>query len=370
MRFNPKQLFKRFPELEEIANRLDESEKKTKEKNDAISKKPSEFTEGMKPKRIPIYHPEHCVISDTYNEGRWDKTPYTPKPGKEAFLQDIAKAIEGRKAEGIRIKIYNGKLCKGEPVYKTDVYFIEDVPIEETKKSNAVSSEGLGDVMQKFDQSLEKINANPGSNSHYEIKLLRKDFEAQLKQKEHEAEIKELKHLHTQEIKELQDNIEELKEEVEYLEEDLDDKEGELSGLQNKEHKASFGEVMLARVVTQAGENLLKNNPNLLKIGLGLTDEEIKEVWKNSGEQKKIESKGEDNSSFETTATDEYAGLDEKQVQGIKDVVLFLKQLPFEDFRKIYTIFAHMQDRQSEKLNHALADQFIHLIKTTQEKEE
>ena len=99
-----------------------------------------------------------------------------------------------------------------------------------------------------------------------------------------------------------------------------------------------------------------------MKIGLGLTDEEIKKIWE--GGQKKIEDgKSSDNTSFsESNSAGDLGGLDPKHAQGIKDLIQFFKQVKVDEFRKLFTIDCMMQDPVSGMLNNDLADKVLQFV--------
>ena len=359
MKFKPHEFFKKHPELEEIAIRLDESEKDAKLKNEEMTKKKksgtlSEGNLNESAKVIFQYRPECGVISNFYKDGRWEQTPYTPKSGRDPFLKDLAKVLESRDPDAIKVEIYKGKTKKKTAVYSKDIYLVTNQA--EIKES----SNELG-CPENFETSIEKLRAKV-SPSNFEIEMLRKDFDAKLKEQQHASEIKELKLEHQNEINTLQASIKEKEEIIESLEEDLNDYEGHLEGLQEEKEKP-FGEVLIGRVLMTAGENILKNNPRLLKIGLGITDDEIKKIWESSS--KKIEEKREpDNSSFsEASPSNEFQGLDPKHAEGIRELNDFFKQISLVEFRKLYTISLIMQDPTNGKFNNELADKVLLFIK-------
>lgn len=363
MKFKPNEIFKKYPDIEDIAVRLEESEKETRERNKGrgtTSTEPVPGNDGSN-KRVFQYCPEHAVISHFYKDGRWEQTPYTLKPGREAFLKDLAKILETRSPDAIKVEIYKGKSRKTDPAYFKDIYLSENQP--ETSPNGQEHSE-LGSLVKKFDETLSETKKNPDA-SNFQIELLRKEFESQLKEQQHSSEVKELKHHHQSEINELQSIITQKDEYIEELEDELDEYEGELSGFQEesqKEKSSPFGEVILGRVLVQAGENLLKQNPKILKIGLGLSDEEVKKIFEKDSEQLDA-AKTNDNSSFsETQIANDLAGLDEKHAQGIKDLIQFFKQINVTEFKKIFTIDCMLQDTKTGMLNTDLADKVLQFI--------
>lgn len=360
MKFKPNDIFKKYPEIEDIAIRLDESEKEAKEKNKgrgAENKEPVPTNEESG-KRVFMYFAEHAVISHFYKEGRWEQTPYTLKPGREAFLKDLAKILETRDPDAIKVEIYKGKTRKTEPVYAKDIYLSENQP----ETDNVQEHPGLGSLVKRFDETLSETKKNPDT-SGFQIELLRKEFEAQLKEQQHGSEIKELKQYHQSEINTLQSIITQKDEYIEELEDELDEYEGELNGFHEeskKEKSTPFGEIILGRVLVQAGENLLKQNPKILKIGLGLSDEEVKKIFEKDAGQLESE-KTNDTSGFSESAND-LTGLDEKQVQGINDLIQFFKQVNVSEFKKLFTIDCMLQDPKTGMLNNDLADKVLQFI--------
>jgi hypothetical protein len=360
MKFKPHDFFKKHPELEEIAIRLDDSEKEAKEKNEGISKKktnsnnPDEVQQAEK--KVFIYRPECGVISNYCKDGRWEQTPYTPKSGRDPFLKDLAKILETRDPDAIKVEIYKGKAKKTGPVYSKDIYLVTNAEIKENTSE-------LG-TTENFETSIEKIRSTVKPNN-YEIELLRKDFDARLKEQEHTSEIKELKLVHQNELSELKAAVTERDEIIEELEEDLDEYEGTLSGLQ-QEKEPALGEIVLGKVLMRAGENLLRSNPSILKIGLGITDEEVKNIWKDS--PKRIEDgQSSDNSSFsEASFTNDLKGLDPKHAEGITRLITFYKQVKTDEFRKLYAIGFILQDPKTGRLNTELADKVLQFISKNQ----
>jgi hypothetical protein len=264
MNFSLHDILKKYPDIEDIAIRLEQSENTAKEKNNR--------TIEAGTKRKFEYVAEHCVISRFYKGGRWEQSPFTPKPGREAFLKDLAKIIETRNPDAIRVEIYKAKTEKSGVLYSNEIYF---------KNEEAEEENGLGLLEKKFDEKLEQFKKSPDTNN-LQIEILRKEFEAQLTAQKHQSHISEIKHCHQSEINSLQIAIHQRDEYIKELEDELDEHEGELGSLKaeaQKEKDTPFGEIMLGRVLTQAGENILKQNPKILKIGLGLSDAEIKKIF-------------------------------------------------------------------------------------------
>ena len=182
MKFNPNEIFKKYPDIEDIAVRLEASEKEAKKKQKEKDKRGKGNNEPVPSgetgsKRVFHYLPEHAVISHYYKEGRWEQSPFDIKAGREAFLQDLAKILETRDPDAIKVEIFKGKTRKSDAAYTKDIYLSEDQP--EPSPSGEENSE-LGSLVKKFDESLNTAKKNPG-NSSFQIELLRKEFEAQLK---------------------------------------------------------------------------------------------------------------------------------------------------------------------------------------------
>lgn len=357
MKFKPNEFFKKHPEIEEIAIRLEESEKESQKKNEELEKKRASSNnpeEILGKKKFQLY-PECGVISHFCKDGRWEQTPYKPKEGRDSFIKELAKILETRDPDAIKIEIYNGKSNKAidkGPVYSKDIYLVTNPEVKEMPGELGCNPD--------FESSLEKIRGTIKPNN-YEIELLRKDFDAKLREQAHAAEVRELKLEHDNKLRELDAALKERDAIIEEMKDDMSNYEGELNGLK-EEKEQPFGQMVLSRVLTQAGENILKNNPKLMKIGLGLTDDEIKKIWE--GEQKQLaEGKSSDNTSFsESGSAIDLNGLDEKHAQGIKDIVSFFKQIPVAEFKKLYTIDCMLQDPASGMLNHSLADKVLHCI--------
>jgi len=364
MKFNPHEIFKNYPDIEDIAIRLEQSENDTRKRNKTQKTESSANTEGGG-KRIFQNVPEHALITAFYKGGRWEQSPFTPKAGRENFLKDLAKILETRKPDGIKIEIYKNKTPKSGILYSKEIFFSEATGITEEKS-------GLGEMEKRFDEKLEQFRKNPDTNN-LQIELLRKDFEKQLLQQQYEAEKKDLNHCHQSEINGLQTAIVQRDEYIEELKDELDEHEGELGSLKaeaKKEKDTPFGEIILSRVLMQAGENLLKHNPKILKIGLGLSDVEIKKIFETDTKELGEEKKENDNSSFsESSANDEYKNLDEKHIEGIKELISFFKNIKVEGFKKVYTINCMLQDPKTALLNEELTDKVLAFTSENKAKE-
>jgi hypothetical protein len=362
MKFKPNDIFKKYPDIEDIAIRLEQSENDAREKNKKTNEPSANSENGSK--RIFQYVPEHCVIAAYYKEGRWEQAPFIPKAGKENFLKDLAKILETRKPDAIRIEIYKNKTPKSGTLYTKEIFFSE--ANETTEEKN-----GLGAMEKMFDDKLEQFKKNPDA-SNLQIELLRKDFEKQLLLQQHNAEKKDLDHYHQTEINSLQTAIRQRDEYIKELEDDLDIHEGELGSLKaeaQKEKSTPFGEILLSRVLMTAGENLLKHNPKILKIGLGLSDAEIKKIFESDTKELGAAKTESDNSSFSESTSDEFSELDEKHARGIKDLVSFFKQIKIEAFKKVYTINCLLQDPKTALLNEELTDKVLAFTNENKPKE-
>lgn len=359
MKFKPNEIFKKYPDIEDIAIRLEESEREARDRNkNRGSGNESVSTGETGGKRIFQYCPEHAVISCFYKEGRWEQTPFTLKSGREPFLKDLAKILETRSPEAIKVEIFKGKTRKGNPVYSKDIYLSDGISSNDIPEHNE-----LGTLVRKFDERLNETKNAP-IDSGVQIELLRKDFEAQLKSQQYQSDLRELKQQHQSEINSLQGIIKQQEEYIEELEEELEDYEGELNGLQEeaqKEKETPFGEIILGRVLTQAGENILKQNPKILKIGLGLSDTDVKRIFEKSTPQLET-GKSEDSSSFSETKGDGLEGLEAKHAEGIRDLLQFFKQIPTDEFKKLFVINGSMQNPKTGLLNTELAEKIIQLI--------
>jgi hypothetical protein len=363
MKFNPHDIFTKYPDIEDIAIRLEQSENEAKDKNKKQNEPVANTEAGGK--RFFQYVPEHCVISHFYKEGRWQQTPFTAKPGREVFLKDLAKIIETRKPDAIKIEIYKGKTEKSGVQYSREIFFEQEADKTHTEQHQ------LGMLEKRFDEKLEKFKTNPDANN-LQIEILRKDFEKQLTEQQHKSEIKDLNHQHQVEINGLQIAVQQRDEYIKELEDELDESDGELGSLKaeaQKEKERPFGEIILGRVLMQAGENILKHNPKILKIGLGLSDSEIKEIFKKDTKELGEAKTESDNSSFSENTNDDLSGLEEKHKQGITDLNTFFKQIKVEEFKKTYTINCMLQDSKTGFLNVELADKVLAFINENKPKE-
>ena len=307
MKFNPHDILKKYPDFEDIASRLEQSEQEAKEKNKSQKSNGTATTVEDGNKRVFQHAPEHALITHFYKDGRWEQSPLTAKAGRKAFLEDLFKILESRNPDAVRVLIFRNKTEKSGIIYNKDIFLDNEKPEKTTEHSE------LGAMEKRFDEKLEQFRKNPDANN-LQIEILRKEFEARLAEQKHLSEINELKHYHQAEINNLQNHIAQRDEYIDELEEELEENEGELNGLKTesqKEKDTPLSEIVLGRVLSQTCENLLKQNPKILKIGLGLSEDEIKKIWEKDTKEISDGKTISDNSSFSESTNDDYKGLDE-----------------------------------------------------------
>lgn len=327
---SPKEIYELCPELQDIANRLADSEKEVAQQNENRKNKDS---------NARALYPEHCRITQIYVNNHWDDTVFRAKPGKEAFEEALVKVVNSRSPHALRVAVYNGKRTTSNHDLIT-CYLAEDAKIISEIKGEGLkgpNEEGLS-VMKT---EIEKLKNGKD--------LPEVSFTVQLLALEHKHEIQALKLQHERELEKKDRIIEDLQDEIEELEQENEELDGELGSAADKileKVGPKPAHIILAKIAEQALEGFILNRPRILKEAFKLNDDEIKAIF-SADAQKQItpNSNGTPNSGAEfseanATPTDEYKDFDPQHAEALKNIHLFNKSLPVDKFKMLYNVFA------------------------------
>lgn len=346
---NPEKILEKFPELQDIADRLERSEKLAndlKEKRKNPSSQAGEENQAKKREYVAP-GPEHSFISEYRDKkGNWKTTAYTAEPGKEAFVKMLERCMNAYDPDGIKIKIF--QRTKSRNGQSFTIYFTEDT--EEIKSENPVESL-LGKRVDELETKLKEKGNAPGdiSNVMLDLKLLQRDTL-------HAQEKFQMVNAHNKEIEDLQDENSTLKYDLEDANEYIEELEGIVeertealgsvhSEYEKKEQKKEENPfvTMLAAVGESALKGFVIKNPELLD-GFNLSAEQKQKLiskLKTNEETKEVEGDKNGGASSSDPPTGIDADLKDKtkpHADALKNIWLYLKGLPLEDFKVIYEI--------------------------------
>ncbi|MDO9186934.1 MAG: hypothetical protein Q7W13_13050 [Bacteroidia bacterium] len=364
----PKELYTIAPDLETIAERLENSVKNTELENTRLTslRRKNKDTPGISSNNFKTRYPEHFRITEILKQGRWEKIPNELKFGRDQFDKDITSIATTRNPQAMMIEIFVGKRKITKP--ETFTVYLEESARDGSHKAaelgNTLESEKVKELESKFVE-LSKANGNPNS-----IDLLKADFAMQLKDFQHQSILKELQRDHERAIERKQDEIDRLIDENEDLEAQLLESDNELSGAADKINAKikppAFQELAIG-ILYGIGKKFAIENPKYLSAVTNKSPEEIqKMLTEDSDEAEKnntASGKSDSSASFTDVAADEYEGCTDDQKEKLINLHAFAKALSVEDLDTLYNIFAFccLGDGSINKEN---ADILIEFIKT------
>lgn len=360
-------LYKKCPMLQDIANRLDDSEKETAKFNAENKvkkrrKKPGETTENTVTETKSSYgikYPEYCRITQIYRNGGWEDMANLPKQGKENFTRSLISTVDTRNPKGLNIEIYSGKSASS----KTGAFtcWLADINDDEVKKemanSTANKSIGFADDLSEIKKELEKFKtSNPTQAFNPETMQLM--FDMKLLKLEHKQELEKAANLFQTQLDKKDVEIENLESEISDLNEQLVEQDEELLGtaelIEAKKQPQPIT-VMLTEIFQNGLVGLAFRNQHILK-DWGLSQEAIKLMWENQQKligaaPKTITENSEETQNF-TEAKSEYSHQSPEHAEHAKTITAFVNQLTFEHFKLIYTILFFCSNEGELNLDH------------------
>jgi hypothetical protein len=344
------ELYHAIPELQDIASRLEDSQKEAKQKNNERSKSRSQNNESTteKERRALSFNAEHAKISDYYKDGRWQQTSYTCKSGKEYFESSLMRLIDTRKPDAIKVKIFPSsrelKLRYEKVIWINESERNPDVEKHEPKNEVLGAITNQMETIQK--QLLEQNKNAPITDFNSQMQLMQLQNAQALKNIQHEHEVERLTNRFELEIKELKEELEDKESEIEDLESELADVEDSLNGIDEKIEAAKNPSWLdlAGKAIGKGLENVAKENSKLVSDYLGMPEDDLRKYFiEKDNHAKEIDKTNNSSATYQTaTDNDPYAHLsDDKK----KYAVAFIKMVEsFEviDLQKIITVLNHL----------------------------
>lgn len=303
------------------------------------------------------------------------------------FVLELNRTI----AQGYDLLYYtafNGKTDKSTKKMAEQIFVINAEAATEEHKQQSTMQEGneqsstqqqtqgvhglgeLNNQMATITQQLEQLKTTP-IEDRSKVAELSLNFERQIYELQKQMEIQNIKHLHEKEINALKDKyekliaekakeIEELTITIEELEIELDEQEQALNGIQEKANKTTFLEKVFESSTKRILTGVLKDNPKLLTVGLGLTKEQVNEIFEEETDKPQITNN--DSSDFEVSGGTDYSGKSEKHATGLKQLIQYLEAIEENEFNTIFTIVSAMQIQETGELDMEKANEVVRLL--------
>ena len=409
---HPEKLFKQFPQLQEIADRLEKSEQQANEKSgtpsntqtckdcDGKGKKEIENPQGENPqggntieeKCKPckpckgtgsIYkrgysppHAEHFLISRYRKNGIWKNTVYSSESGKQEFVNAVDTCLNNNDPDAITVRLFprsSERNTKNKKAQEVDVYFSDEA---ERAPEKSQFEDEMKNRLNGLEEKLANSVVEPNSTHDLlaEVKMLRKDNEFTLEKikitTEYEAKLKTLQ----DENEALQQELEKADSDIESLEADLAESEKGLGSVHEHYQKKEQSPLIpiLGAAIENGFKGLAMKHPVLLE-GFNLSEEQKKKLLGEFKDGKKIE-QGAENKNGKTSFEDAPSGIDadlkdksKEHADALKNFWLWLKALPLEQFKTVYTINFSMLTKEGtldEEIAKAIAEKIEDAKKT------
>jgi hypothetical protein len=306
-------------------------------------RKQLERSESLAPSLV-----EHAVISEWAKNGRWQPAPFYIKPGGNAFSSDLDHIIKTRKPDQIRVLIYEGGKKAKKPTVDKKIS-IKD-PHAKNKETTFAGLEG---ALEEIKTTMKDADPND-----LRFQLLRFEMQVENLKTKHEGEIREINMTNQFEIQRLQDRNQALETQLaEYENED-----GELSGIEDKNKLLELVKDLAGGILSSAGENFIKKNPELLK-GMGMSDETFQKFT--SGAKQLEAHTPQTEASFSEAvpvSSVDLSGLDSKHKEGLQNLIEVFRELTFEKFNKICSVITALYDNDRKDIRENLVDKAMFYI--------
>lgn len=308
-------------------------------------------------------------VTKIYKNGEWEYNFSQPLMASE-FIKELEKTFD-QGVDQFCYQAYKGKTIESQPLIPEMPVILneqtKDIPIPAAPQVVYVNppaqsappaapsqepfqSAALGAVEQgikELKESLLTIKSTPAvdekGNTNLQLLELQMKFEKQIDELQHKSEIDRLTHKYEVKIKELEEEIDGYQEEIRYLQDEIDLGTQQLNGIQEQKREESTIEKLLLAGAQKIATNILKDNPKLLKSGLGLSDDQIADIWKVDAPKQLAQHN--DNSSFAAAedVTDKYSHLTPDHKEALESLIPSLESLEYEHLRYIYTLLAQLQ---------------------------
>ena len=334
-------------ELIEIRDRLNKSVADAEKEMQRRRSNAGETDSFHKKNSVPAV--EHAIISEWGKNGRWLATPYTIRSGGDNFVSDLESVIRTRKPDQIRVIIYKGKKAD-KPVYDQKISIKDPHAVNDAGNS----FKGLEGVLEEI-----KTTVKGGDQSDLRLQVLKLEMQIENLKTKHEGEVREVNMSTQFEISRLRDTIDAQKKQLEEYE--SGDEDAELGGVEDNKLLITLKE-LAGGIISNASENFLRKNPELLK-GLGLTDDVIEKF---SGGSKQLsapvhQSEASFSEAQEVSGID-LSGLAPKHAEGLANIIEVFKNLSAQKFDKICTVIQGLYDNSKEDIDENLVDKTLLFI--------
>lgn len=361
-------IYSEFPELEEIAIRLEDSEKaanqKNRERKSSSPKESGEFQMSSESKKRSLsVNPEVSRISDFYKDKRWHSTSFISKPGRKEFETNLMRVIETRNPDAIKVKVFPSSrelTCRLDQTF----WLNKDAFSSEADKPQQNQSAGLGAIetaIENLKQQFAENSKAPSQNNEMQVQLqiMQLNQAAALKDIKHETEIERIKRDYEDKIKEYQQALEEKEGEIEDLEQELAEVEESLDGIDEKIEAAKNPSWidLAGKAVSRGLENLAKDNTKLVGDFLGMTEAELGNYFKEKEEKAKQITTPENTTtaSYSTTeTTDNFAHLSDDKRRYAESFLRVVETMSIEDLKMLVTLATKVIN-ENGSLNHNIA---------------
>ena len=347
------QIYASFPELEEIAMRLEDSEKEAIAKNRERKSKGnnnndnSEFQMSSEQKKRTVsVNAEVSRISDYYKDNRWNATSYISKPGRKEFEASLMRVVETRNPDAIKVKVFPSQrelTCRLE---KT-IWLNQDAFSDTADKQQTSQVNGLGAIEtaieQLKNQFAETTRAAGATTMDWNTQqqIMQLQHADMLKDIKHEREIDNLKRDHEEKIRQYQQELDNRDERIEELEEELADVEENLDGVEEKIEAAKNPSWidLAGKAISRAAENLAKENTKLVSNVLGMTEDELSSYFKDKDNKQIATETSSNNASYSTAETvDSFAHLSDDKRRYAESFLAMVEVMTIEDLKILVTI--------------------------------
>lgn len=267
------------------------------------------------------------------------KSHYIPnksrKTGSKDFQNDMMRLVRLYQPLSVTVELWNGLSPNAR---RNDVVTIDFKDPSERTEPDPRVDEKMKETENPMQTSLIRLEHK------FELEQLKNKYEKELIQNEHEIE--RLKEEKERELKEKNETIKDLEAEIEELEEELADSEEEIS-LSGHNHPnregLTIGGVYLPDLMAAGIKRVLVNNPKILTVGLGIPDEQVKNMFLDE-ETAGSPPKQIDESGFEPSKeTENIPEEKKKQYEVASHITGYLKKLSEAEFKRIYALLLKIQ---------------------------
>lgn len=356
------ELYRKYPTLEDIALRLETSEKQAEKKNRSArgekdeTPNPEEVTTRGNRRKI-LATCQHAFIEKFFKGGSWTKTHHLPEAGREPYETNLQR-IMSREPDALMIIVHNGEKTprKLGPENKIYVKLREDSPASEP--ADQQESDVLTTIQSQLNGLEQQIKSSPDikTDPAGQANIMQLTFAQQLKELEHTHKIESLKRDHDTEMRDLRDelndtiadleaDLEDAEDEIEELKAELAEKDESLGGLEKKSSESYLAKTSFwGDVLTQGLEGFAKQNTKLLG-EFGFPEDKIKKYFEEKDENKDKKAEQVSEASFSESGSSSsingvYDGLDSEKKKFADGMIEIASGSEMKDLKMIASAVA------------------------------